>query len=358
MVKKDFLLTFTLILLVVLSLSIIASLSIQDTPKFLSLKKQLIFLVIALVLFAIFSNLDWRILSSPSIIWILYGLAILLLGLVLVVGTRSHGTAGWFHLGPFSFQPVEFAKIVLILILAKYLSFRHLEIWQFPKLLASATFALVPMALVALQPDMGGAIVLGMIWLGMIIISRIRLRQIILLLILVIVLGSLSWSFVLKPYQKARLINFLHPQEDPLGIGYNREQSLIAIGSGRLWGTGLGWGTQTHLRFLPLAKSDFIFASLAEELGFVGVILLLGAYLVLIYRLIAWALIFPYNFGKLFISGMAIKILTEVFINIGMNLGILPIIGIALPFMSAGGSHLIADFIGLGIVNSMIKHNI
>lgn len=357
MKKPDTLLYSALIIIVLLGLSILGSLSSQDNPPFFSFQKQLLFLGIAFLVFLFFSHLDWRIFNSSSVLWLLYLFTLLLLGLVLVVGTKSHGASGWFRFGGFSFQPVEFAKMILLLILAKYLSSRHLEIWQFPKLLASGTFALLPMALVALQPDLGGAIILGLIWFGLVVVSRIRFKQVIFLLIICIILGGLSWSFFLKPYQKTRLLGFLNPQADPLGTGYNREQSLIAIGSGGIFGKGLGWGTQTHLRFLPLAKSDFIFAALGEELGFVGIILLLGSYLVLIYRLTYWALIFPYNFCKLFTIGFAIKLTVEVFINTGMNLGLLPIIGIALPFMSLGGSHLIADFTALGIINSMIRHS-
>jgi len=355
--RPDTLFYSALIVLVLLGLSILGSLSSQDNPPFFSFKKQLLFLGIAFLLFFIFSRIDWRIFNSSSLLFLLYVFTLLLLGLVLVIGTKTHGAAAWFRFGAFSFQPVEFAKVVLILVLAKYLSSRHLEIWQFPKLLASGVFAFLPMVLVALQPDLGGAIILGLIWFGLVVVSRIRFKQVIFLLILCTILVGLGWSFFLKPYQKDRLLSFLNPQADPLGAGYNREQALIAIGSGGLFGKGLGWGTQTHLRFLPLPKSDFIFAALGEELGFVGISIFLVAFLVLIYRLVYWALVLPYNFCKLFTIGFAIKLTVEVFINTGMNLGLLPIIGIALPFISLGGSHLIADFIALGIINSMILNS-
>ncbi len=355
MKKTDTLLYSSLIILICLGLSVLGSLSSQDSSPFFSFQRQLLFLGIAVLIFFLFSRIDWRIFNSSSVVLFLYGISLGLLGLVLVIGTKSHGSSGWFSLGFFNFQPVEFAKIILILILAKYLSSRHLEIWQFPYLVASGTFAFLPMLFVAAQPDFGGAIVLGLIWLGLVAVSRIRLKQVIILLIIFAVLFSLGWSFFLEPYQKTRLLNFVNPQTDPLGAGYNREQALIAVGSGGFFGKGLGWGTQTHLRFLPLAKSDFIFAALGEELGLVGILLLLGCYAVLIYRLVYWALVLPYNFCKLFTIGFTIKLITEVFINIGMNLGLLPIIGIALPFMSLGGSHLIADFMALGIINNMIR---
>jgi len=174
------------------------------------------------------------------------------------------------------------------------------------------------------------------------------------LVVLFLIIAGFAWSFLLHPYQQSRILSFFNPEEDLLGSGYNREQALIAIGSGRIFGKGLGWGSQTHLRFLPLSKTDFIFASLAESLGLVGVSILLICFVIIFQRLIMWANIFSYNFCKLFTIGFTIKLLIEAFINIGMNLGLLPIIGIALPFVSMGGSHLLAEFIGLGMINSMI----
>lgn len=356
MFKTDSVLFFSLFILITLGLLVLWSISSQDTPPFFSLKKQLIFLAISICAFSIFSFLDWRIFSTSSLVVFLYIFSLILLGLVLLFGDKSSGVAGWFNFGLFSFQPIEIAKIAVILILAKYLSSRHLEIWQFRHLMISGFFTFVPMALIVAQPDLGGAMMFAVIWLGLVLISGIRLKQIILLLILFSLAAGLSWTFILKPYQQSRIISFLYPEKDPLGTGYNREQALIAIGSGRIFGKGLGWGSQTHLRFLPLAKTDFIFASLAESLGLFGVSILLICLLLIFYRLIIWSSTFSYNFCKLFTIGLTIKLLMEVFINIGMNLGLLPIVGLALPFISAGGSHLLADFIGLGIINSMIIH--
>lgn len=358
MLKTDSLLFFALIVLISLGLLVLWSISSQDASPFFSLKKQVGFLVVGIGAFLIFSLIDWRVFNASQPILFLYFFSILLLVAVLFWGDKSSGVAGWFNFGFFSFQPIELAKLSLIILLAKYLSSRHLEIWQFRHLLTSGIFTLVPMALVAAQPDLGGAMIFGAIWLGLVLISGIRTKQIILLMIVFVLIAGLSWSFLLKPYQQSRIISFLYPQEDPLGSGYNREQALIAIGSGGVFGKALGWGSQTNLRFLPLAKTDFIFASLAEALGFFGVSILLLCFLVIFYRLIVWANTFSYNFCKLFTIGLAIKLLVEVFVNIGMNLGLLPIVGIALPFVSAGGSHLLIDCIGLGIVNSMmIRHS-
>jgi len=355
MLKKDTFLFFALATIIILGLLILGSISFHDFPVFFSLKKQLLFLVLGIIAFLFFSFVDWRIFTSSSLLLFLYLISLFSLILLLVLGNRVRGAAGWFNFGIFSFQPLEIVKIILILLLAKYLSSRNLEIWQFRHLVGSGFFVLLPMALVMAQPDLGGAMILGAIWFGMVLVSGIRLKQIFILIIVFLLAAAFIWFFVLKPYQKARIINFVYPQEDPLGAGYNREQALIAIGSGRIFGKGLGRGSQTQLKFLPLAKTDFIFASLAEELGLVGVLILFVCFLIIFYRLTFWANIFSYNFCRLFTIGFLVKILVESFVNISMNLGLLPIVGIALPFVSLGGSHFLANFIGLGIINSMIQ---
>ena len=357
MKKSDQSLYFSIFLLVSLGLLILGSLSKNDSPRFFSLEKQLFFIGLGLLIFFFLSFLDWRFLStSSSLLITLYFLSLLSLALVLIFGKTSRGATGWFNFGFFTFQPIEFAKIIFLLVLAKYLSSRHKEIWQFKYLFTSGLYAVLPIGLVILQPDLGGVIVLALIWFALVLASGIRWGQIFLLLIIFTLVISLAWVFLLKPYQRDRILNFVNPQRDILGIGYNRNQALIAIGSGRLLGKGLGWGTQTQLRFLPLAKTDFIFAALAEELGFLGIFILLSAFLLLFSRLAHWVNVFDNNFCKLFAFGFAMKLLIEVFINLGMNSGLLPIIGLALPFISYGGSHLLADFVGLGIINSMIRH--
>ena len=333
MLKKDTFLFFALATIIILGLLILGSISFHDFPVFFSLKKQLLFLVLGIIAFLFFSFVDWRIFTSSSLLLFLYLISLFSLILLLVLGNRVRGAAGWFNFGIFSFQPLEIVKIILILLLV-----------------GSGFFVLLPMALVMAQPDLGGAMILGAIWFGMVLVSGIRLKQIFILMIVFLLAAAFIWFFVLKPYQKARIINFVYPQEDPLGAGYNREQALIAIGSGRVFGKGLGRGSQTQLKFLPLAKTDFIFASLAEELGLVGVLILFVCFLIIFYRLTFWANIFSYNFCRLFTIGFLVKILVESFVNISMNLGLLPIVGIALPFVSLGGSHFLANFIGLGII--------
>ncbi|MFA5392071.1 MAG: rod shape-determining protein RodA [Candidatus Paceibacterota bacterium] len=357
MKKSDRSLYFSIFLLISLGLLILGSLSKNDSPRFFSLGKQLFFIGLGFLIFFFLSSLDWRFFStSSSFLMTLYFLSLTSLFLVLIFGKTVRGATGWFNLGVFNFQPIEFIKIILLLILAKYLSSRHKEIWQFKYLSTSGLYALLPIGLVIAQPDLGGAIVLISIWFVLVLASGIRWEQILLLLVIFALIVGLAWFFLLKPYQRDRILTFVNPQKDILGIGYNRNQALIAIGSGQILGKGLGWGTQTQLRFLPLAKTDFIFAALAEELGFLGISILLSAYLLLFSRISHWVNTFDNNFCKLFTFGFTIKLLIECFINLGMNTGLLPIIGLALPFISYGGSHLLADFVGLGIINSMIRH--
>jgi len=356
LIRKDFLLFFALIGLISLSLITLASISVNEEPAFYSLKRQAIFFILGFTVFFILSSIDWRSFLDSSFIITFYFFSLFLLFLVLIFGTTIKGATGWFQIGSLNFQPVEIAKIALILILAKFLSSYHKETWQYPLLLKTAFFTFLPVMFVIFQPDLGGVIVLTAIWFLMILVSGIRLNQIVFLIVIFLIILILGWFFFLQPYQIERIINFLNPETDPMGSGYSRQQSLIAIGSGRIFGKGLGWGTQTQFRFLPLAKTDFIFAALSEELGLVGVSLLLILLLIFIWRLIFWANNLNNNFCSLFVIGFAAKILVESFINIGMNTGLLPVIGIALPFVSLGGSQILANFICLGIIGSMIKY--
>ncbi|MGE4554615.1 MAG: FtsW/RodA/SpoVE family cell cycle protein [Candidatus Paceibacterota bacterium] len=354
--KKDFLFSFSLFFLLGLSLILLSSISLKENPVFYSLKRQCIFLAISFLIFLFFSQMDWRSWINNSIALFFYFSSLFFLILVLILGTPLKGARGWFQIGSFNFQPLELAKFSLILILAKFLAVHHKRVWQYPLLFKTAFFSFLPISLVILQPDLGGAIILFLIWFFLVLISGIKPKQIFLLLLLILVGASFSWFFILKPYQKERIISFLNPQQDPLGSGYNRLQALIAIGSGRFLGKGLGGGTQTQLRFLPLAKTDFIFSALAEELGLLGIILFLIFFILLIYRLTEHSVNFSNNFCSLFTIGFTFKILIETIINVLMNLGLLPIVGIGLPFISLGGSQLFFNFLALGIISSMIKY--
>jgi len=349
--RIDYLFFGSIALLVILGLLIIASLSANENPHFYNFYRQLLLVGISVLVLLIFSFIDYRLFkNSPYLIIGIYLFLLLALVLLLFFGKAYGGTKGWFSLGVFNFQPIEFIKIALILVLAKYFSMRNIEIWQSRHLLVSGTFMILPAILTVLQPDLASAMILVAIWLGIIWLSGIKLRQIVALVLIFVLLVLISWNFLLKDYQIDRLTSFLNPQSDIRGSGYNLRQSLIAIGSGGLFGKGLGWGTQTQLRFLPAPKTDFIFASVAEEFGLFGVLLLISCFGVLFWRLYVLALRSTNNFARLFVAGFLIKLIAECSINIAMNLGLLPVAGLPLPLLSFGGSHMISDFIALGII--------
>jgi len=350
--KLDWVLVVSVLLLCIIGLlSIFSTSFIQDKTFFY---KQLIFVIIGFFLMLIFALLDYRLFRNhPRLLLSLYILTNLLLVGVLVFGSNIRGSSSWFKIGIFQFEPVEIAKLVIILILAQYFSLRHIELYRIRHIIASGIYIGIPAILVFFQPDFGSAMILVCLWLGIIIISGIKIKQIIaLFLIGLIILGGL-WIGILKPYQKERITSFFNPYLDPLGGGYHRIQSVIAIGAGQFFGRGLGHGSQTQLHFLPEQHTDFIFASIAEELGLVGVFLIFVFYFLLFSRIIKIALFSPNNFARLFCIGAAIVLIFQILVNIGMNLGILPIAGISLPFISYGGSNLLVCFVIIGIIQSI-----
>jgi rod shape determining protein RodA len=279
-----------------------------------------------------------------------------LLLVLIVLGHISHGAKSWFSFGLFAFQPVDVMKLVLVLVLAKYFSRRHVEIRDIKHIFISGFYAFVPLVLVLLQPDLGSAMVVFLIWLGMVLVSGISKVHLFAVFAIGVVIFASLWFVAFKPYQKARIYNFINPLSDIHKTGYNVFQSTIAVGSGQFTGKGLGFGTQSRLKFLPVPQSDFIFAAYAEEWGFVGSFLILLLYGLVIWRILLASSLGGSNFEILFGMGIAIFFMSHILINIGMNLGLLPVTGIPLPFMSYGGSHLLTEFAGLGILMSMRKY--
>jgi rod shape determining protein RodA len=247
-------------------------------------------------------------------------------------------------------------KRVLVLMLAKYFSRRHVEIRDIKHIFISGFYAFVPFILVLLQPDFGSAMIIFFIWLGMVLVSGISKMHLLLVFVSGTLIFTSFWFLVFAPYQKDRILNFIHPLADINGTGYNAFQSTIAVGSGEIIGKGLGFGTQSRLKFLPQPQADFVFAAYAEEWGFLGSLLILVLYGLIIWRILYSATLGEYNFEILFSMGIAIFFMSHILINIGMNLGLMPVTGIPLPFMSYGGSHLLFEFAGLGILMSMKKY--
>ena len=223
----------------------------------------------------------------------------------------------------------------------------------------SGAYVLLPALLIFFQPELGSTLILFSLWLAILIISGIKIRHFLLLCLIVFLISILGWSFFLKDYQKQRIFTFLKPDEvSLLESGWNQKQAEIAIGSGGFFGKGLGKGSQTQYGFLPEKQTDFIFASLAEETGILGILILFSLFLIFIWRIIKIAMNSGNNFGRLFASGFAALFISEIFINIAMNLGVLPIVGISLPLVSYGGAGLITAFVGLGILQSIKIENL
>jgi rod shape determining protein RodA len=318
--------------------------------------KQVLWVLIGFLVFFVFSSLDFRFLKRTDILLFIFLLNSGILLLLFILGHVSHGAKSWFNFGYFSFQPVDTMKLVLVLILAKYFSLRHVEIGDIKHIFISGFYAFLPFILVLFQPDFGSAMIIFLIWLGMVMVSGISKTHLALVFSMGVLLFVSFWFLLFAPYQKARIINFLNPLSDVHGTGYNAFQSTIAVGSGQLLGKGLGFGTQSRLKFLPQPQADFIFASFSEEWGLVGSAFILILYGLVIWRILAFATFGEHNFEILFGMGIAIFFMSHILINIGMNLGLMPVTGVPLPFMSYGGSHLIIEFASLGILMSMKKY--
>lgn len=314
---------------------------------------QLIWLSISLVIFFFANSIDWRFLSRTKILITLYVIVIVILLFLFVLGHTVKGAQRWLNFGAVAFQPSDLAKYVVILILAKYFSRRHIEIANVRHIVVSSIYALLIALLVFLQPNFGTAVIIGAIWLGMVFVSGISKKHLLVVFLMAIVSIALLWIFALAPYQKGRVMTFLNPLSDIHGAGYNAYQSTIAVGSGQVVGKGIGLGSQSKLLFLPEYQTDFIFAAFAEEWGFVGAILLLTLAFALLFRIVDNAKQASTNFETLFGLGVAILFGVHIFIHAGMNMGILPVTGIVFPFMSYGGSHLIVEWLSLGILSSM-----
>ncbi|HMO79040.1 MAG TPA: rod shape-determining protein RodA [Candidatus Paceibacterota bacterium] len=319
--------------------------------------RQVIWFILSICAFFIFTSFDFKFLKNTQVVFWIYLFAVGLLASLFFTGSTFKGARSWIDFGIFAFQPVDFAKIALILILAKYFSRRHIEIKNIRHIIVSGVYALVLFALVGIQPDFGSAILIFLIWFGMVFVSGISKKHLLMVFVVGITSFLIMWNFVFMDYQKDRIKTFLDPLHDIQGAGYNAYQSMITVGSGQIFGKGIGYGTQSRLKFLPEYQTDFIFAAFAEEWGFFGVILLFSCYGILIFRILYNSLSFQSNFESLFAIGLAILFSSHFIIHVGMNVGLLPVTGLNLPFMSYGGTSLLFSFISLGILNSMRKNS-
>lgn len=315
--------------------------------------KQILWLILGISLFFVANAIDWRFLSRTRVLVSIYLFCAGLLVLLFTLGVAAHGAQSWFSFGGFTIQPSDPAKLAVILILAKYFSRRHIEIANVRHIIISAVYTAIIAFLVFLQPDFGSTVIILGIWFGMVLVSGISKKHLLIVLGLGIVSVLSLWLFVFEPYQKARIATFLSPLSDIQGAGYNAYQSTIAVGSGEILGKGIGLGSQSKLLFLPEYQTDFIFAAFAEEWGFIGTALLLILAFALLYQIIDRARNFGNNFETFFALGVAILFSIHILIHAGMNMGLLPVTGIVFPFMSYGGSHLLTEWLTLGILSSM-----
>jgi len=320
-------------------------------------ERQVIWLLVSIGVFFVFSFIDFRFLRRTSVITLLFAITVVLLLAVFVFGDVVKGAQSRFNFGGFAVQPAEYAKLVTIALLAKYFTRRHIEIANIKHIVLSGAYALILFVLILLQPDFGSAIMIAFVWFGMVLVSGISKKHLLAVLFGGVLAVAGLWMFVFADYQKARIVTFIHPLADIRGTGYNAYQSTIAVGSGEFFGKGIGYGTQSKLQFLPEYETDFIFASFAEEWGFVGVVFLFILFAVLIWRILAHAKLGATNFETLFALGVAILFISHFTVHVGMNIGLLPVTGVTLPFMSYGGSHLLVEFAALGIIMGMSRYS-
>lgn len=319
-------------------------------------ERQLIWISVATLLMLVAMIPDYRFLRTGNAAFYIYIFFVFLLVLVLFVGEVTLGAQSRFDLGFFSLQPSDPAKLVLIIVLAKYFSKRHELIGDFRHIIISGLYAFLFFALVFVQPDFGSAIILFFIWFGMILVAGIRLKHLAIVFALGAIVFAGMWNFAFQDYQKQRILTFLDPLADIQGAGYNAYQSTVAVGSGQLIGKGIGYGTQSKLQFLPEYETDFIFAAYAEEWGLIGVTVLFILFGVVIGRLLWHAIRAATNFERLFAAGVAVLFVSHFFVHIGMNIGLLPVTGTTVPFLSYGGTHLMTEFIGIGMVMAMSRY--
>lgn len=346
----DKMLAIVCLLLTLLGLAIIYSISLSAGASLFY--KQATYALVGIFLFSIFVYVDYSELTKINR-WFYLVSVLLLLG-IFKLGTHVNGSARWYNFKLFLFQPAEFTKLVVILVLARFFALRRGEINTWKNILLSLLYVLIPAVLISREPDLGSTIILLIIWGGMLLMTSVHRKFFVYLFLALAAFSAFSWTYMLHDFQKSRIETFLDPNLDPHGRGYNVKQATIAVGSGSLFGRGLGKGLQSQLRFLPERDTDFVFASAAEELGFVGTMVMIILYFMLLWRLLILYQKASDDLGRYIIAGVFFMLFGQVVINIGMNMGILPVTGIPLPFITYGGSSFLTLAISLGVAESVV----
>lgn len=349
----DWLLVVIVLVLVSVGLAAIYSIDLSKGTVLEFFPTQFVALVLGLIAMglAAFIHISfYRNMAKPA-----YILAGLLLLLVLFFGVTVRGTTGWFRMAGFSFQPAEFAKVALVIFLAWIVSRYGRRFDKIQFVVVTFIFTVILAGLIMLQPDLGSALVLFGIWFGLLFLTGTKKRYIFGLIAIFLCTALLSWAFLFKDYQKDRILTFIDPARDPLGSGYNVTQSIIAIGSGQIFGRGLGFGSQSQLHFLPEAQTDFIFSVVSEELGFFGAFVLLSLYFLMLWRLLKIAEAIQDDFASYLVLAIALLFFLQMLVNIGGAAGFLPVTGVTLPFVSYGGSSLMINLLLIGLVLSAAR---
>ena len=350
----DWLLFIGMALVVGVGLSALYSISMGGGGEGIALfQKQLIVASIGFGLYFLLSTIDYHTWQSVSR-WV-YVMMLLLLVATLLFGQEINATRGWIGVGGWVFQPVELAKLVAILVLSAYFAQRAREIDRLSNLLQSFLLVALLIGLILLQPDFGSAALLLALWLGLVLVIGVRRQYLVGLVVVGILSFLLGWFVLFEPYQKARLVTFIMPSQADSAASYNVRQATIAIGSGGMFGKGFGEGSQSQLRFLPEAETDFIFAVVAEELGFVGILVLFSFFALVYARLFLVLTRASDWFASFVVLGSIMLLSVEIFINAAMAMGIFPVVGIPFPFVSAGGSSLLVHLMMFGILQNIAR---
>jgi rod shape determining protein RodA len=306
----------------------------------------------------VFLFIDWRsIFNFRWLVWGFYFLSLFLLALAYLTAPIIRNTRSWLVFGPINFQPVEIMKVALIFLFANYFSRRHLSIARWKIILTSFVLFVIPAAIAVKLPDLGSAVIFGSIWFGFLLCSGLPLRRILVAVLAFALVAGFVWTYVLKDYHRARIIGFLDPQSNALGINYSTTQAKIAIGSGGFWGEGYGQGIQTQLGFLSEPSEDFIFAALIEEWGIIGGIIIVAAFVFLILQILRVGMLADENFEKFICLGAAMMFGVQFVLNTGSATGLTPVVGVTFPFLSYGGTSMIVDFFLIAVINSIRKRS-
>lgn len=315
--------------------------------------RQIIYAVVGFGLLFLLARIDYRTLASLQAFF--YIALLVLLVIVFVIGQVTRGSQRWIDLGLFQLQPSELGKLLIVVVLARFLADRQKQMSRWRTLAFSFVLVAIPTTMVYLQPDLGSSLIFLFIWGVMILAAGLSWKQVLSLAAVLAVLLPLVW-LTMQPYQRDRLTTFLDPTADPLGSGYNVNQARIAIGSGQLLGRGIGSGSQSQLQFLRIRHTDFIFSVVGEELGFFGGVFFFLLYSFVLLRMLRAAQLSRSTFGRLTAVGFSAALFFQSFVNLGMNVGIMPVTGIPLPFVSSGGSSLVTYLMMVGVVQSILAH--